>query len=147
MKKEELDEYKYLWDKKEGWEVCANYYSQVSLKIVFKGNVPTIQEIAAVRKLLDSFQKIPVNEVKKEIGSVKELFIGEFSLNEARNLSEKAKKLRLSIIEKDTSFTSYFPFNPKTKMALLIEDEERSRFIIQKMIDSGIKISGFVEID
>jgi hypothetical protein len=142
MEKEELDKYKYLWEE-EGWELSAFYHSRLSLRIVFCGNSPTIQELAAVRKLLDGFRERPVNEVKKEIGSVKELFIGDFPSFAGRDLCQKAEKLHLTIIAKDTSFTSYLPFNRKTNIALIIEDGNDSKAITQKMIDSGISIVNF----
>ncbi|MEW6499197.1 MAG: hypothetical protein AB1589_42950 [Cyanobacteriota bacterium] len=134
---QELKRLSYLWDENEGWELSITYYSLEELTIKFAGQQPTITEIAAVRKLLERFQHVPVKEIKTEIGNSGTLPLGKFESIEAHRIKEKAAQLNLQIISVDASFTSYLPYNSKTKMMSIIEDEDLLKAVVERMMKAN----------
>ncbi len=142
-----IKNYQYLWDGSEDWGLSANYNSQSSVKIVFSGNQPTIKEIAAVRKLITAYQNIPAIEVRSLLSNRKEIDLGILSSIETSQIKERAVQLNLTIIAIESSYTSYLPINRTTNHALLIEDNTLARRVTAKMLEFGVPIIDYAEID
>lgn len=142
-----IEKYQYLWDGSEDWGLSANHNSLCSVKIVFSGNQPTIKEIAALRKLITAYQNIPVIDVKSLLSNRKEIDLGLFSSIETNRIKERAVELNLTIIAVDSSYTSYLPINRTTNHALLIEDNSLARRVTAKMLEFGVPIIDYAEID
>jgi hypothetical protein len=142
-----LDSYQYLWDGSEEWCLIAMYEHSSSLKIRFAGSQATIQEIIAVRKLIVAYQNTPASEIKSLLKDKQEIDLGIMPSIEARRMISKAKELTLEIIATDVSVTEYLPINPRTSMALIIEDNDLAKRVVEKMIKSGVTVTEHIEID
>ena len=125
----------------------AMYNPQSSLKISFAGSQPTIKEIIAVRKLIVAYQNTPAIEIRLLFKNKQEIDLGVMSSIEARRMISHAQKLNLEIIATDVSATDYLPINLKTNTALIIEDNDLARRVIEKMLESGVRVSEHIEID
>ena len=144
---ENMNDYSYLWDGSEDWSLSANYNSQSNIKIIFSGNKPTIKEIVAVRKLITAYQNIPIVEVKSLLSHRKEIDLEILSSMEVNRIIEFAIELDLTIIAMDCSYTSYLPINRTTNQALLITDDVIARRVTAKMLEFGVPITAYLEID
>lgn len=113
--------------------------------LIFENERASVQEIIAVRKLVEKFRNQPVSKVKAEIGMLKELDLGVLSSTETHSFCEKASSLNLNVVVTNASFTSYLPINQKTNIALIIENDALADLISQKMLDSGIPIISHTE--
>ena len=150
MAHDELEDLSYLWDGSENWGLSATYHSDVDLKVVFEGERPSVQELMAVRKLLNEYHDVPVHQVKAQIGNSKELSLGIRSSMEAHHLLEQAQKLGLNLVEEDASHVDYWPVKPVDdgeSSFLLIEDEELAKRVTQKMLEAGVPIVEHIEVD
>ncbi len=125
----------------------AMYNHQSSLKISFAGSQPTIQEIIALRKLIVAYQNTPAIEIKSLLKNQQEIDLGIVSSIEARKMISHARQLNLEIIATDVSATNYLPIHLKTNSALIIEDNDLARRVIEKMLQSGVRVSEHIEID
>ena len=147
MARDELEELSHLWDGTENWVLHAFYHSEVDLKIVFEGEHPSIQEIMAVRKLLEEYREIPIQKIKAQIGASKELSLGKRSTFEAQPLLQHAQELGLSVVQTGASHIGYLPFNQIDQTALIIEDDELSERVAKKMLEAGVSATEHTEID
>jgi hypothetical protein len=66
---------------------------------------------------------------------------------EARQLISEAKELTLSIIAIDASVTNYLQIHSISNTALIIEDDDLAKRVIEKMLKSGTPIIEHIEID
>jgi hypothetical protein len=147
MGQDELEELTHLWDGTEDWVLHAFYHSEVDLKIVFEGEHPSIQEIMAVRKLLEEYREIPVQKIKAQIGASKVLSLGKRSTFESQPLLQHAQEIGLTVVQLGASHTGYLPFNRTDKTALIIEDDELSERVAKKMLEAGVPVTEHTEID
>jgi hypothetical protein len=142
-----LDFYQYLWDGSDEWSLFAIYEHSSSLKIRFAGSQATIEEIIAVRKLIVAYQNTPAIEIKSLLKNKQEIDLGIMPSIEARRLISEAKELTLSIVAIDASVTNYLPIHSISNTALIIEDDDLAKRVIEKMLKSGIPIIEHIEID
>jgi hypothetical protein len=143
MDNDELDEMCHLWDGSEDWFLSAHYMDEIHLKVVFAGGAPSIQEIGALRKLLNEYRDRPLQQIKEQVGSVREFDLGIWPGFEAQPILNRAEGLGLNVIGTDKSHIGYLPVHiddAGNQTGLIIDDEELDRRVTQKMLEAGVPI-------
>lgn len=66
--------------------------------------------------------------------------LGEFESREARPLAEACRKLGLVVQEQAKDHSGYFPFNEKTNLRLVIEDEALGKQVCEEALARGLPV-------
>jgi hypothetical protein len=134
------------WDRTHKWEIqrCSRHYARVA--IVFKGPVPSRDELIALRKCLPRFRHVPPAELRATLGSSGSLHLGVMCCTEERRLVEAAQSHGLIVCSDDASYTEDIPVDLTTGEHWWIEDKNEVAIVVQAMIAEGVPISP-VEVD
>lgn len=136
-----IDELKYLWDGSEpGWELA--HVDSVEWHLTFDFDVagPTQAEIINLRKVVPELMHLKLPLVYKELRGVAQyVTLQGFGNMEAHKLEAQARELNLRVKKEDKQTGGYLPVL-NGKNALIIEDEELLRSVVEKMIAAGVNI-------
>jgi hypothetical protein len=100
-----------------------------------------------VRKLLEEYREMPVQQVKARIGTSKVLSLSKRSTFDAEPLLRHSHKLGLTVVQTDASYTGYLPVHQIDQRAMIIEDDELSERVAKKMLAAGIPVTEHTEVD
>ena len=139
----ELEEMSYLWTSGE-WRLRCIWQTVVRLVVRFKGEQASVNEIAALRRLVPTLSKLPVSQLREKIGSGSAFLVGEFSGFEASSLKQRAERLGFQIETEGCTKRSCLPMKEDT--CLLIDDAELSEKVVQRMIEQGVPVDS-IEVD
>ena len=142
-----IDDYKYLWDGSQpGWELQR--IDKIIWRVVFKfgESGPSKKEIVDLHKLLPEFKSKSVTEVYKILYDQSFYQLQDMLGNiEARSIYEEASKLGI-MVEIESIDDSDYLVVFKDDHALIIDDNELYKLVVQKMIDKNVKVN-IVHID
>ncbi|MCO7223377.1 hypothetical protein [Pleionea sp. CnH1-48] len=136
-----LDDLEYLWDGSDpGWQLHRIDSQVWRLIFRFAQGGPSNQEIIALRKVVPEFKKMKLLEVVC-------LLKGEgyydtpdiFNDKECNNMAALATNLGLKFEIITEQSIGYLPVS-KDNYALLIEDEELSLVVCEKMLEAGVPV-------
>ena len=142
---DDIDELSYLWEE-DGWALSATHVNQTALRVIFEGDIASVAELKALRKLVDKYRDVPPSEVRAEVGQTKELSLGVLPQPEAARVIERGRGLGLRIAAAGASYISYLPINPVTKTGLIIEDEDLQARVVERMLDAGAPVVSEAEL-
>ena len=143
----DLEQYKHIWDGSENWGLIQYNASLTKLEVHFVSDVPTVAEIIALRKLIPEYRNLPLKEIKLKLGSSGYLLLGTFSGHEAISIYYRGINLNLDMERHDVSTIYYQIIEQATETVLTIENKDLERRIAQTMLEHGIPIVGYVEVD
>ncbi|BCM92073.1 hypothetical protein IAD21_03952 [Abditibacteriota bacterium] len=150
MEEDELREHAHMWDGTENWVLSAHYWTRVTLTVVFAGERPSVDELAALRRLREEFRAIPVRELKALLGDKSEVELGRFSSMESHEIEDRAARLQVpfSIRSIGESGVDYLPIQYKDGeewVMLIDEDEELADRVTDEMLKHGVPIVSHIE--
>jgi hypothetical protein len=140
-REQELKELSYLWEDSSEWTLHVAHENLVALGIVFAGDRPSVQELAAIRQLLDNYRDAPPATVRDRIGAVPELDLGTFGGIAGRSLAERASRLGLNVLVERKPETGYLFINESDGIMIGIEDDELARMVVERMREAGRPVS------
>jgi len=140
MSDSDLAEYAYLWNPANGWTLSAHYHDCSRVRVHFNGK-PTLEELKIARAHLPFNPAFSLQEFFKRYSAAPEIDVGVMSTREAIHVANECKKAGLNVTLQDESYTSYLPFNSKTGMALIIEDDDQAQRVCKRMLENGIPIT------
>jgi len=141
-----LEEFSYMWDGSEDWALYQHDESRVMLRVAFANSKPNISELMALRKLLNSYANMPPNEFRAMVGNSGQFDMGSFDRSIGIHLWTRAKEMGLTVEQTWISLNVTAFLNRTTKMMPIIEDDNLSSQIAEKMIEHGRPIIT-VEVD
>ncbi len=128
------------WDRTHDWVLSRHYTERATLMVLFQGGRPSVSELATLRRCLPWLRHLAPVVLRDRIGQSGNLDLGEFDGREARRWQEDLKGAGLQVVIRDTSFTSYLPIDRTTGAALLVEDEEKARELVEEMMRAGVPV-------
>lgn len=134
-------DYAYLWrNPHDGWVLLRINRHVLSLTVKFSAEGPTLREVAAMRSAVPEFGAMPPAAAFAALKGRSEVPLGHFESKQGRHLSEKceAHGLMLETVAKDQS--GYLPFNEKTGMSLVIEDNALAEQVCREALAHGISV-------
>ena len=136
-----LENYSRIWDgSSSGWVLLRVNRQVTSLSIRFSNSEPNLHEMAALRRALPAFAKLPVSEVRSILKNRQIFDLGMFESREACGMAHSCRAQNLEVIERATDASSYLPFNEVTKQALIIEDNDLNRAVCDEAIRNGVPV-------
>ena len=138
----------YLWDgSAPEWCVQVTSWYEGRIVLLFDPPGPTVRDAAAVREVLEPFRARPAHAVWGKIKGHARVALSEtYTRSEARSLVRAARARGLRVEELGTNFVQRIPFNMKASSALVIDDDERARRVVQCMLSAGVPCM-HVEVD
>ncbi len=146
----DLREFAHMWDGSETWGLSAHYWTKITLTVIFAGQSPSVEELAALRRLREILRAMPARELKALLYNKHELELGRFSSMEAHEIEDRAAALRVpfTIRSAGESGISYLPLqslDDGQQMAMIIEDEPLNDRVAQEMLKRGVPITSHIE--
>lgn len=133
--------YAYLWNNpNDGWVLLRINRQALSVTVKLPAEGPTLREVAAMRSVAPEFGVMPPSEAFAALKGRAEVSLGKFESKEGRRLVESCQKhgLILDVVDHDES--GYLPFNEKTNMALVIEDDALAEQVCQEALTHGVRV-------
>ena len=130
------------WDRDGQWEIQVVHEHYARLEVRFENAVPSIAELQSLRAALPEFRDISPHRLRQQIIDRGVLFkqLDDFKAREMRDRLEAAG---VAFDYHPWSEVSYLPFDRRTNVAMLIEDPDVEREVVESMRKAGIP---FVEI-
>lgn len=133
--------YAYLWnDPNDAWVLLRINRQALLLTVKFPAEGPTLREVAAMRSVVPEFGAMPPSEAFAALKGRAEVSLGKFESKEGRRLVERCKQHGLNIEVVDQDESGYLPFNEKTNMALVIEDDALAEQVCQEALTRGVRV-------
>ena len=141
----ELSPYTHLWEGREDWVLRRSRHETVLLTVVFAGPVPSVDELVALRHLSEDLRALPVRELKARLAGARDVSLGRFSPEAARDLEARAARspTPLALHARRELHVSHLPLLRQPdggQSALLIEDERLNERVIQEMLKRGVPV-------
>jgi hypothetical protein len=134
-------DYAHLWSNpNDGWVLLRINREALSLTVRFSGDGPNLREVAAMRSAVPQFNAMPPSEAFEALKGRTEIPLGQFDSQEGRRLAEKCKNHGLSLNIVAIDHSGYLPFNEKTSMSLIIEDDALAKQVYQEALARGIRV-------
>lgn len=136
-----VDQYCYLWDGSQpGWELLCFHGTRITLTVKFAIDGPSPREFIAARKVIPDLKTLPLSVVIQRLKGLQFLQLGEFESKEARNISQACTKGGLTVIEQSNELPRYLLRNCLSGRALLIEDGELARQVVDTALLNQIPV-------
>jgi hypothetical protein len=134
------------WDRTQDWIIERYRHDLTRVTILFRQPIPSVAELAAVRRCLPQFRNTSPASLRTAISDSGTLPLGLMPSQEARTLVASAESNHLQVFAEDASFVSYLPFNRKAGYVWLIENTEEAAAVSQDMIASGVPVRDAVDM-
>lgn len=127
-----IEEYKYLWDGSQpGWSLLRIYSEWVELTLKFAPAGPSSRELLAVRKTVDGFKAMSLGDVAARLAGQSNFWLGKFESGEARAILNECNQAGLTVQQQVSKLPPYLLTNVLTNRALVIEDDEMARRVVE----------------
>lgn len=128
------------WDRTHDWELIRIFQDLTRVTISFKAAVPSLPELAAIRRCLPQFQHMPPAALLSAIGGAGVLPLGVLPTPEARELIRTTEAAGLRVMGEGASEVGYLPFDRTTGCGMLIEDDEEADKVTREMLAAGVPV-------
>ena len=134
-------DFAYLWNNpNDGWVLLRINRQTLSLTVKFAPNGPNLRQVGAMRAAVPEFGTMRPSDAFAALKGKAEVSLGQFETKEGRRLANRceANGLTLETVAKDQS--GYLPFNERTSMSLIIEDDAVAELVYQEALAHGIRV-------
>ena len=136
----------FEWDRSHNWVVHRFHLDRAELTVVFEAERPSLAELAVLRRCLPEFRNVPPATARDRAGKKGRLEFGELHGPESEAIARRRCGVRgCGSSSRDTSRVGYLPHDRTTGDALLIEDDEEGRRLIEQMIEAGVPVEDIYE--
>jgi hypothetical protein len=136
-----LVDYSYLWNSTDdGWVLLCINRDVLLLTVKFSAEGPSLKEVAALRTAIPEFRSMSPGKAFAALKGKTEVSLGQFESKEGRHLVERCKACGLVLDTVSKNQSGYLPFNEKTNMTLLIEDNWLAEQVYREALAHGIRV-------
>lgn len=128
------------WDRTHDWEIQCIYWEQAQLTIRFRGAVPSIAEIVALRRNVSEFRHRPPAEIREMLGATGRFVLAEAAGRDARQLRTELERDGLTVQLENTSRTEYTLFDRTSNAIWRIEDPALAAETVAAMRAAGVPV-------
>ncbi|TNC77957.1 hypothetical protein FHI69_01265 [Janthinobacterium lividum] len=140
-KHDDMHQYQYLWDGSQpGWELTHIAGNNIALSLQFSIPGGSARERMSVRKIVEEFKTLPLQQVTALLHGCQVFSLGEFESKEARTIAFLARKEGLIILEEPVNVVRYLPTNRLNHRVLLIEDEDLAKRVYETALLNGLPV-------
>lgn len=134
-----MADYQRLWNGTEpGWVVRRHIEDRVHLTLIFGSSGASMRDVHALRIAISKFNTQSAAETMSKIRGKPDYYLGDFESREARTIRQKCEKSGLEIREQVHQEINDLLVNEITNIALLIEDENLNRQVVQEALHHGL---------
>jgi hypothetical protein len=136
-----IEEFKYLWDGSEPkWLLQHTDHVVCHLKILFGEKGPSKEEILKLYRIVPELKSDKLTSVYKKLKGHSTYRTQESYGNiESRSLYTQASTIGLNVELESEQIGGYLPIS-KNNFALIMEDDNLAKRIVEKMMESGAEI-------
>lgn len=141
MSAAEIHTYQYLWEGSQpGWVLTRLNGNYVDLLLKFELGGPSTPELMAVRRSVQEFKSMPLNQIIEQLRGCSTYSLGRFESKEASRVAASCVNENLNVVEEIIDVPKFLPINKITNSVLLIEDNELAERGYESALQHGISV-------